>query len=422
MTNVYNFWESQLIPNVVKFYKNPYLTAIRHSFYTLMPFWLTISALDILENLILNPNGLVMSSNGLNLGFWLTGGLSDEEYLNSGFVKTLSTYRHIVGLAYGIITVIITATLAGKLSDIFNSDKILTIFCALSAFILMSPPVDIEVSDYFSNQGFFSAFFTTFASSILFAYLSRQKRLQLKTPKSLPNELSKYIKKTLPILLTLLSFSIFSFIITTIRLNGSSFVEYLSTLTIFQNPLFALFYQFIVWLLWWLGIPGYGVTSEIIDIAYNPAQISNQIGDTSAIFTTGFFAAGVIHLMGLMIAILVFSQHERWRSVSKFSLPVMMFNVQEIFIFGLPVILNPIFLVPYILAPLADTLVGYVAISWGIVPVFQVDIPWTMPLFLSAAAGTHSFMGGILQIVWLIMDIFIYAPFVITANAVELKD
>ena len=100
----------------------------------------------------------------------------------------------------------------------------------------------------------------------------------------------------------------------------------------------------------------------------------------------------------------------------------MAFNVQEVFIFGLPVILNPVFLLPYIFAPLANTLVGYIAISWGIVPVFQVDLPWTMPIILSPIIGTHSIMGGILQLVWLIMDIFIYAPFIITANSMQISD
>ena len=123
-----------------------------------------------------------------------------------------------------------------------------------------------------------------------------------------------------------------------------------------------------------------------------------------------------------MIAILVFSQHESWRSITKFSLPLMAFNIQEIFIFGLPVILNPIFLIPYIFAPMANCLVGYFAISWGIIPIFQTDIPWTMPLLFGASVATHSIMGGLLQVVWLIMDIFIYAPFVITANSIELED
>lgn len=365
-----------------------------------------------------------MGSQWLNLGFWLTGGLSGETYLNSDFVTTLNSYRQIIGVAYGIISIIITITLATKLADIFHSDKLLTSFCALSSFLLISNPISKNGNfiDYFAQNGFFSAFFITFTTSIFFAYISKKKRLQIKTPKYLPDEFSRYLQQTLPILLTFLCFSILSMAINFIRFNSDEFMTYLATLTIFQRPIFVIFYQFVVWILWWLGIPGYGVTSSVLEIAYIPAQLSNQIGDTSAIFTTGFFEAGVIHVMGLMIAILVFSQHESWRSVSKFSLPVMMFNVQEIFIFGLPVILNPIFLVPYILAPIANVFIGWIAISWGIVPIFQIDIPWTMPLFLSAAIGTHSLMGGILQVVWLVMDIFIYAPFVITANALEMEE
>ena len=423
MGNIYSFWELTLIPRVEQFYNNKYLTAIRRTFYVLIPFWLTMSALDVINNLILNPSGFVMSNQGLNLGFWLTGGLSGEDYLNSGFSQILTTYNQILDIGYRIITILIVSVLSRHLAEIFDSDKYLTIFCSLAAFLIIISATthdSSEVTDYFSRRGYFVAFLTAFISSWIFAKLSKIKKLQIKTPQSTPEEFSKYISKTLPIFLTLLTFSILALIIALVTKNLSGFEFYISNLEIFQEPFFVMIYQFTVWFLWWLGIPGYAVTSKIMEIGYIPAQISNQIGETTEIFTTGFFEAGVIHVMGLMIAILVFSQHDSWRSISKFSIPTMFFNVQEVFIFGLPVILNPIFLVPYILAPLANTLVGYIAISWGIVPIFQVDIPWTMPLILSAAIGTHSIMGAILQIVWLIMDIFIYAPFVITANAIDL--
>ncbi|MBQ7479471.1 MAG: PTS sugar transporter subunit IIC, partial [Selenomonadaceae bacterium] len=77
---------------------------------------------------------------------------------------------------------------------------------------------------------------------------------------------------------------------------------------------------------------------------------------------------------------------------------------------------------PYLAAPLANTLLGWIAISWGIVPVFETGLPWTMPILFSGTLGTGSFMGGVLQVVWLVMDIFIYAPFVITANMLDFKD
>ena len=425
MENIYSFWETCLIPNAVKFYKNKYLTAIRRTFYVLIPFWLTISALDVINNLLLNPNGLVMSSKGLNLGFWLTGGLSSDDFLNSGFAKVLATYKSIIDIGYEIITILIVSILSRHLSEIFDSDKYLTIFCSLAAFLLMSLAETTEageISDYFSRRGYFSAFLVAFTSSWLFAKLSKIKHLKIKTPQSMPEEYTRYISQTLPIAITLVVFSILSLVFSLMASSVTSIEVYLSSSEIFQEPIFVMMYQFLVWGLWWFGIPGYAVTSKIMEIGYIPAQLSNQIGETSEIFTTGFFEAGVIHVMGLMIAILVFSQHEQWRDVSKFSMPMMMFNVQELFIFGLPVMLNPIFLVPYILAPIANVMVGYLAISWGIVPIFQVDIPWTMPLILSATIGTHSVMGGILQIVWLIMDIFIYAPFVITANAIDIEE
>jgi len=425
MGNVYAFWESWIIPKAVGFYNNIYLTAIRQSFYILIPFWLIISILDVIGNVFLNPQGILLSNQGLNLGFWLTGGLSGEEYLQSDLMQTLKIYHQVVDAGYGIITIIITLTLSGRLSEIWQSDKYLTMFCALSSFIFMSPLPDVNqvsFTDYFSQRGFFTAFTVTFASSWLFAHLSKWKRIILNVPVSMADKLPYYISVFLPVLFTLLTFMLLSILTLILKPDFDVIIKSLSDSLLFQEPFFVLVYQSIVWLLWWFGIPGYGVTSSIQEIAYIPAQFTNQFGDTNYVFTAGFFEAGVIHVLGLMISILVFSQHELWRSISKFSIPIMMFNIQEVFLFGLPVVLNPIFLLPYILAPLANTLVGYVAIYWGIVPIFQIDLPWTMPLFLSAAIGTHSIMGCILQIVWLIMDIFIYAPFVITANSIEVDN
>lgn len=413
-----------MIPSIGRFYKNKYLSAIRHTFYVLMPFWLTVSFFDILGKLILNPLGFIMGKEGLELGLFLTG-TSGEEYLQSNFAEILSEYNQIISIGYSLTAIIATIILAGKLSEIWKADRNLTIFCSLAAFVLISPLAtheQHEMKDYFAELGFFSAFSVTFLSAKLFSFLYKQKKLRLRTPKALPKDFSYYLSAIFSVLLTLFIFSLLALLITTIQISGQSFFESLSTLTIFQNPIFVLVYQFFVWFLWWLGIPGYSITSKLQEVAYLPAQLGNNIGETSAIFTIGFFEAGVIHVLGLMIAILVFSQHEKWRSISKFSLPFMAFNIQEIFIFGLPVILNPIFLLPYVFAPIANTIVGYLAISWGIIPIFQVDLPWTMPLFISAIIGTHSIMGGILQLVWLIMDIFIYAPFVITANSLKLDE
>lgn len=425
MEKIYLFWEVMMLPNISRFYNNKYLSAIRHTFYVSMPFWLTMSFFDILGNFFLNPTGFLFDRSGLNLGFWFTGGLTGEDYLQHNLVKILLEYKNIISAGYNLTAITASVILAEKLSEIWHSDKFLNIFCSIAAAILIMPHTafsQINQSDYFSSIDFFAAFTITFMSSKLFSILYNIKKLSLKTPKTFPPELSHYVSATLPVLLTLLIFSLLSLAIKLLGSEAKIFFENFSSATIFQHPIFVMLYQFTVWLLWWLGVPGYSVTSTLQNIAYTPFQISNSVGDTSAIFTMGFFEVGVVHVFGLMIAILVFSQHENWRRVSKFSIPFMLFNVQEIFIFGLPVVLNPIFLIPFILAPIANCFVGYFAIKWGIVPIFSANLPWTMPLFFSATAATHSIMGGVLQVVWLIMDIFIYAPFVITANALKIDD
>ena len=279
-----------MLPSISRFYNNKYLSAIRHTFYVLMPFWLTISFFDILGNLFLNPSGFLMSKDGLNLGFWLTG-LSGEEYLQSNFVKILSEYKQIISVGYSLAAIIATIVLSRKLSEIWNSEKNLTVFCSLAAFILISPLAthnQNEMKDYFAELGFFSAFSATFLSAKLFSWLYRKKKLRLRTPKSLPRDLARYVSAVLPVLITLLIFSLLSLLIAMIKINGDDFFETLSTLSIFQNPFFVLCYQFCVWLLWWLGIPGYSITSKLQEVVYLPAQFTNNIGETQAIFTAGF--------------------------------------------------------------------------------------------------------------------------------------
>ena len=423
MEKFFSFWTLTFIPSITRFYNNEYFSAMRRSFYILLPFWLTVSFFDLIGNIFLNPTGILFDNDGLNLGFWLTG-LSGEEYLQSDFVQGLQSCKRIIGYSYSIVAVVIVGTLSAQLSEIWKSDKILTVLCSMACYVMAMAlyVAPNQSSSYFSELGFFSAFTLTFISARIFSWLYNLKKLRLKVTASFPKELTHTLSSFLSVFLTLVFFALLTILMYFVKSVGESLLLSLYELSIFQNLVFVLFYQFVVWFLWWLGIPGYGVTAKIQELAYIPAQIGNQIGTSTAIFTEGFFEAGVIHVLGLIIAILVFSQHENWRTVSKFSLPLMLFNVQEVFIFGLPVILNPIFLIPHILAPMANTFVGYIAISWGIVPIFQVDVPWTMPLFVGAIVGTHSIMGGVLQVVWLIMDIFIYAPFVITSNALELPE
>lgn len=76
-------------------------------------------------------------------------------------------------------------------------------------------------------------------------------------------------------------------------------------------------------------------------------------------------------------------------------------------------------LIPYILAPLVNTVVSWLALTAGLVPLFKYVVPWTMPAFFGGLLGTGSLAGGILQLFLLVLDIFIYAPFVMAAGRIK---
>ena len=92
-----------------------------------------------------------------------------------------------------------------------------------------------------------------------------------------------------------------------------------------------------------------------------------------------------------------------------------------IFIFGLPLVLNPIFFVPFILTPLLLTVISYAAIAVGLVPHTIALIPWTTPPIIGGFLATASWQGAVLSGVNLIVAIGIYLPFVYLADRAEAK-
>ena len=87
----------------------------------------------------------------------------------------------------------------------------------------------------------------------------------------------------------------------------------------------------------------------------------------------------------------------------------------------MPLVLNPIYFVPFILTPLLLTIISYSAIAFKLVPHTIATIPWTTPPIIGGALATGSWQGGVLAAVNLILAIVIYIPFVFIADRAEIK-
>lgn len=439
MNGVIAKFEQVMMPLASRISGNRYLLAMRDSFSMLLPFIIVGSFFGIVEWVVLDPWGTVMGENGLNLGAAFTGGLAGDAYKASAFVATMQTLQglcnNVVTVGFGCFSFLLVAAFAYRLGDIWGGDKFSTALTAMGAFIIITPQQVIGKAgdamggfslDYFGNKGVLTAIIVATVSSWLFVKFSKSDKIRIKMPDTVPPAVSKSFAVLIPVLITLSVFTIFATILAQAQLFGKTALNDL-IYAIIQAPLmgfsqgigFSLLYQLIVWFFWWFGIHGHNVTAAIQNMVYMPAQLANQAGDASYIFSNGFFEAGLMHILGLIIAILLFSKKDSWRAVGKLGLPAMIFNIEEPIAFGLPIVLNPILLIPYILAPLANTVIGWLAISAGLVPIFKYVVPWTMPMFFGGMLGTGSIAGGLLQVVWLAVDICIYAPFVIAANKVK---
>ncbi|KRO26458.1 PTS system, lactose cellobiose IIC component family protein [Lactiplantibacillus fabifermentans DSM 21115] len=128
------------------------------------------------------------------------------------------------------------------------------------------------------------------------------------------------------------------------------------------------------------------------------------------IFTTYGGGGSTLSLLILMLTI---CHSKRIRELGKLAIVPGIFGINEPVIFGLPVVLNPIIAIPFIIVPVVNTLISGVVFTLGWVPYTNgVMLPWTTPPIISGWLSTGSIYGSILQLFELVLGILIYYPFI----------
>ncbi|MBQ9518751.1 MAG: PTS sugar transporter subunit IIC/EAL domain-containing protein [Firmicutes bacterium] len=165
---------------------------------------------------------------------------------------------------------------------------------------------------------------------------------------------------------------------------------------------------FIIHLLWFFGIHG----SNVVE----PFMSANTAVGHDIIFSKTFF--DVFVLMGgcgtsvcIILAILIFCKRGKLKNIARAAALPVFLNINEIITFGLPIIWNPILLIPFMLVPLEASVIAYSAIKFGIVAPVVSEVTWTTPIIASGYIATRSISGSLLQIVIIILGALTYAPF-----------
>lgn len=175
----------------------------------------------------------------------------------------------------------------------------------------------------------------------------------------------------------------------------------------------------------WLGIHPSSIWGAIFGMTWDIAANENVAGLAHNLYSTMFMnfstiAAGTFALAPVL-ALLFFSKSTHSKSVSKVAVMPAVFNISEPITFGLPIVLNPVYLIPFVIVqPLCFYLAVFMT-KIGFIPIVCNNVPWTVPPIISGILFTGTITGGIAQLINLAVATAVYIPFVKIADRLDAK-
>ena len=415
-----------------KLQANRFMSSIKNGFTDLMPVIITGSFCTLISNVVLSVNPGYLSVANIPGMAWLN-------VLTPIF--TAANYGTMNMLAIGIC-ILISMHLAETYG---NHDRVVPIvalasfisLCATSTTATSTTGEVITVNNVLPStvtnaQGLFVAMLTSIFSTMLFCKLVNGGKLEIKLPESVPSNVARSFSVLFPAALSILAISAFGFAFKMV--TGMTLFDAIKTFL--QAPLQGIMtglpgflaYTCFANILWMFGIHGTqtlsAVASPILLAAFaenEAAYLANEpipniiCTPFSSMYNT-LTGAGITG--GMIIAIMLFSKREDYRQIAKLSIPCGIFNINEPMTFGIPIVLNPMFAVPFLLAPVLGATIGYILTTIGFCGRGVVNAPWTTPPIIAAFLDTGGSVGAaITQVIILAVSTLLYTPFIIAANS-----
>lgn len=278
-------------------------------------------------------------------------------------------------------------------------------------------------------QGLFVSMIMSMVAVKFFGLLTNIDAIKIKMPDSVPTGIARSFNILISIFIIITAFSVGGCLFNTFTGNYLNVWIY----NIIQLPLQALanttggilVLALVNQLFWFLGIHG-GMVIEGVRGPLSAAGLAENISAVQAggvatnILTRGFWTSFVVVggggiTLSLLIAIFIFSKREDHKSIAKFSLIPGICGINEPVVFGLPLVLNPIFAIPFILNSVIAAFIAVVATNIGFLTCGVLDCPPGLPVFVTGfiSYGIH---GIIVQAIILIVTFIIWVPFVLMSN------
>ena len=337
----------------------------------------------------------------------------------------------VINGSFGVLSILMTLAVSYSYAEESNHhgdgyvNPLIAAMVSLGALLTLSGFVSRGPSlAAFGATGMFSAFLVASLSAKLYGGLNRRKWLRVRSfTDGASAAYNDAVSAIVPAVATIALFAGAGFALN--RLFGIQDLQQMLSgvlLSLFRGLGYSLWsgllFILLVHAFWIFGIHGSNVLEAVAQGIYTPALAANQqLAAPANILTKTFFDTFVLiggcgSMLCLVIAIFLAAGHNNLRRQARFSLVPVLFNVNELLVFGIPIVLNPVYLIPFVGTPLLLTLVAFGATAAGLVPPTTHPVEWTTPVLLGGYAATGSLAGSALQLVNLALGVLCYLPFV----------
>lgn len=411
--------EKVLMPMAEKIGKNKFLVSIRDGFLVSSPLLIIGSFFLLIANFPIP---------GWN-EFW-------AQFFGPDWASGLS---HVVKATFDVMTLLAIIGIAYSFGKQIKADAIQAAAVAVVAFFIITPfviPFTPEGMDtvyevtgiplgWMGSKGMFVGMITSFVSVAIFQWVVN-RGWTIKMPEGVPPTVAKSFAALIPAAIVMILFFLvkLGFELTPYG-NIHEFIYQFLQMPLLKlgNTLTATVISYIfLHLFWFFGING----SSVVGAVYNPILkllsaenlAAFEAGQELPNIITGQFQdmfatfGGGGSTLSLLIVMLLACKSKRIKELGKLAFLPGLFGINEPIIFGLPIMLNPLLLIPFMFVPMFNQIVTYFCMDSGLVPLTNgVQIPWTTPIVFSGFL-VSGWQGSVLQVILLIIGCFMYLPFI----------
>lgn len=417
-TKMMNWIEKSILPIANKIQRNRYLQAIQSAFMTLMPIMLVGSIVIILTRPLMDYTQMNVSDTGYYF-------FRDWQLLLDNYGGSLLLLR---SMTLYSISLWVSFTISYFLARHYKMSQIITPMLTLLMFFILcttKTPDGGLSNDFWGGEGLFAAILVGVGVTEFYRFLTEHNIGVIKMPDMVPPALKNSFGSLFPVIIVTFTCTLFA-----------TFFTY-GLGVIFPQAILNCFHPFVMVIdnvfglaissvatqvVWWFGIHNTAITSML-----EPLMMSNYASNAAA-YASGIAASDLPHIWTesmwwnfmviggsgatLSVAfILLRSKSQQMRTVGKIAIVPAFFNINEPIIFGLPIVLNPLFFIPWLSAQTLNGVIAFLCMQFNLVNKTFVYPGWNIPAPFAQFLATMDVRAIIMTIGLILLDAVIYYPF-----------